>query len=198
MSRAVVLGLLFTLGIGAHADDYFGTLIGWFQHGTPASYQQVRGFYSGRCFEINERSEPRNSMLGYLEVGGGADPGPGLPAPVTDARLNVMLWHGQPADAFDNEQLFARNRREFENLTSGYWASLSVPSEVPTLNYSVDWEPNGRPDIKVEFVAYQNYFVSRATALISQRYANSWTGATFFAQAGAPLIMCYYFKRLGD
>jgi hypothetical protein len=195
-SRAI---FVFTMafGVSAQAQTYFDTLQGWFAGGVITSYAATRGFYSGRCFQSLEPSVPRNSLLGYLEYGNRQDPGPGLPPNATDARMNMVIARGRPADIFDDPRLYPQNRQTFERLTAQIWPTLSPPSDSPTLNFAVDWEPNGNPDVLVEYMYYQNYVVSRATALISQRYANAWTGQPFYARAGDVLTMCYYFQLLG-
>lgn len=173
--------------------NYFDTLLGWVAQSRPLSFQEMKGYYSGRCFLSNDKNKALASMLGYYERTVNGDPGPGLPSK-REVRLGGLGWSGSPSDAFDKDEDFIRNKADLKNAIIESWGKISEIEESPSLGYTFDWEPNRRPDEKHEFTMYGDYILEKWTALVRQRYGKG----LGLKNPGDVLAMCYYFKKLGN
>lgn len=166
------------------------TLAEWYSQGRPLTFMQFKGFYSGRCFYVNNPSEAKNVMTGYVSLHEGNDnAGPGFPS--TNYYKMSVIMSNSPTENFDDEAKFAANKSILMNLTLESIKKFSDIKESPTLSFSYDWEGNGNPDENHEFVTYNEYLVEKWTAMYPQNY-----GDMGYKKPGELLGMCYYFKKL--
>lgn len=162
----------------------FDNLVEWFHQGTPLSFDQFRGFYSGRCFREMSKDNSGNAFLGYTQ--NTDDGGPGFPD--QDEKVAAIVARDS-ADYFDDERAFQKNKRAFKQAILQAWNDISFPQESPTLSWTISRD--GRPDEKHEYVLFNGYIIDRWTALARRKY---W-GKPY--NPGDVLGMCYYFKKLG-
>jgi hypothetical protein len=177
--------------IAVKGETRFQTLKNWFSQGRRLNYAQVKGFYSGRCFVVNEQNKPAPVMLSYLEEKVGEDAGPGFPNSI-EKNIFVATFESKSPDYFDSESRFQQNRAEIESVARYEWTKMKTTENENTITWYYDWEPNGNFDEKNEFVVYNDYIVQRGTALIKQEYGRN----VGVKNPGDDLLMCYYFKQL--
>lgn len=166
----------------ASAMDY-DQLAQLFNQGTAVKADEVKKFYSGRCFNNFDHKTAYNALFAYQER---------VVSP-TQKLLKIAAPFTQPnasAEFFDHFT-------EVYRLDPTVWDRLSF-ADPNTLNltYYYDIEPNQRIDLKLEIVRSDKNLVLRVTNLISQTLNNTWTGGTYYAGAGEVIHMCYFFKEL--
>jgi hypothetical protein len=167
----------------------------WFQQGTPLSFAEFKGYYSGRCFSRNDKNKPIAAMIGYFSDNSKHDDaGPGFSEPNNPkigglADLNLSF----APNYFDDESKAEAQKNDLISKGLAISERVSHYIETPTLSYTFDWEPNGNPDEKHEFKAYNGYIIDRWSALITQSYGRQ--GAF---KRGDTIFMCYFFKKLAE
>ena len=173
----------------------FEELHDWFMMGLPVRFNDVRGFYSGRCFSAFQPNAARNGLLTFFERRMGDDWGPGFP-PATEQKFLYMVGRGQPVDYFDYFPHAGANPQNVAEVARQSWFHLSVATEGDSLSVLSDIEPNGRWDFNTEIVQYRDFLVMRETNLIGQVLPDPWTGQQGYFNAGNVRSMCYFFKRV--
>lgn len=178
-------------------ESKFQVLLNWFKVGQPIRLEELKGFYSGRCFNVDQKNTPRNIFLGYLERSETGDAGPGFPDDRV-LKFAALIRGSAEASYFDNNSKFLENRADFVSKFNKVWKYVSVPSEDPTLNYTIDLDPRGSPDEKVVFKRYDGYILSTTISLSGGVEENPWTRRKLSRKPGFPSTVCYLFKKLGD
>lgn len=169
--------LIFLVSVVAQATTKFETLKTWFNQGRETSYQEIKGFYSGRCFKHSNPDYAENGLLAYLEIIRNQS-GPGFPSQV-DKRMSLYStnpYYNDPADYFDN---LADVREMGENGIRNEWSRLLL-QESPLRTLGLD--SNGQLSVTAKYHVYNQYIVTEleveATRKVMQR--------------------CYFFKKVAD
>lgn len=159
----------------------FETLVDWYNYGTPIGFAQLKGFWAGRCFAVNDQDKAIGQLLGY----GTRD---GRSGPVKMASLSAP---SNGTDYYDNPDHLKSGKQGISDFLMKTWNHVTDVADVPTTNYSVDADGNGSWDEKHEFVRYSSFIVQKTTALQSETYED--IGPKI---PGDILGMCYYFKKV--
>ncbi len=188
--KKILTLITFLMSCSALASaTYFERLASMHARGSRLTFKEFKGFYSGRCFNSYQPDRPIGAMLGYMQSSADAtEVGPGLSRPI-EYKVSAIVEGGSTPGRFDNN--FPANKQVYDRIIKRMLVNVSSYVESPTLSFTTDWEPDGRPDIGDELVTYQNYIIEKATALIAQNYQQHG-----FKKPGEVLYMCYYFKKL--
>jgi len=167
----------------------------WYNQGSPLTFAEFKGYYSGRCFSRSDKNKPMAAMIGYYsKESKNDDAGPGFNEP-NQPKIGGLLDFNSASSPtyFDDEANAETRKNELTSRNAAIYDNVSKYSESPTLSFTVDWEPNGNPDEKHELKAYKGYIVDRWTAQYRQKYGNHGV-----LNPGDTLFMCYFFKKLGE
>lgn len=179
--------------ISATTSSRFNTVLSWFSQGHAMRFADFKGFHAGRCFARNNQDKPLAAMIGYYQERTSSDAGPGFIEQNPPKIQGLLGNYAIAPEFFDNEASFERNKADFNLKVPAVFAKTSNYVEYPTLSFTFDWENNGNPDERHEFVTYQNYIIQKWTAAFPQKY-----GDFGRLTPGDVIYMCYYFKKLGE
>lgn len=173
------------------SETRYQTLLSWHGQGHDVKWADIKGSYSGRCYWINKQNNPEPNILTYVLPTNNDGPGfPNFPL-----AFFMMGWsEPRPVQDYDNISLKDLTLMQ-DAMRSQFLKKFVDFTEVPTVTQLVDFEPNSRTDLNVEYRRFQNFITVRVTNLIAQNYANP---ESFFAKAGDIIETCYFFKQVGD
>lgn len=174
------------ISVKGASNSKLDTLLEWYNIGTPLSFSDFRGYYSGRCFRRSSPNSARNSMIGYLDFGSN---GPGF----DDVKIYAIRDLSKPANYYDKSEQAQLNIKLFEKIGHEGFDHISKMIQTPSLGYKFDAEPNGNFDEMFQYVSYNGYIIAKWTALIKQKY-----GKEGLLNPGDTIGSCYYFKKLGE
>lgn len=173
------------------AKTRFEILLEWFNSGVPATFEQVRGSYSGRCFFVKDKNNPGNSLLIGVEYNPDGDVGPGFPADHLVQKVVTYYHEGGAPGYFDDRTSF-----DYKDVLDRAPKSKRInPVEFPPLSSTLLGE-KGEPWLRLEYVTSQNFLVVKMIAKENGDYPNWWGGKSYKAKSGDIVSMCYYFKKL--
>lgn len=206
MSRFIglgLMGLLLTLGLSfsAHAQidpphqrnelanstDIFGTLLSWYVAGTPIAYEQASGYFTGRCYYVNQRNQPHNTLLGVVQKRIPNNNGPAFPDTFIRKMVEVGVA-GQHESYFDNYPASTaqwdidraeKHYAEIEDVGGTMVSLLNVAT--PT---SFGLRVSGQ------------YYVTAYSAIQTGTFYPRGQSVGLPVMAGQIWLTCYYFKRL--
>lgn len=168
----------------AHAADkksFFDQLIEWSEQGEPVSFEDVRGYYRGRCsqFIVPDRSYSSVLAVDTIFANGPAFPG----------EDQVM------ALTFPKEQKVADVRRAVLAQRKYY-----TPARIENGQLVNEWdmEANGRNDQKNYLRRFQNYLIATSEELVGQKYYSTTYEKEFFAKKGQIVDACYFYEKLTE
>lgn len=159
------------------------TLIDWYAYGTPINFAQLKGYWAGRCFMVNEKDKAVGTLLGYGSKN--SRPGP--------IKMGAIPAPSNKTDYYDNPANLAAGKQDLADFLTKTWDHLTNVTDAPTANYSVDADANGVLDEKHEFVRYSSFVIHKWSALVAGNYDE--VGPK---NPGDLLGMCYYFRRVGN
>jgi hypothetical protein len=175
----------------------FDALADKYTHGTNVTYEQIKAFYTGRCYHYSEPNKPRNIMLGYLEQRLGDDPGPAFPDD-RQVKKDVfgIISESKPADYFDNPDKFEEQKTTLINLLRPASARLEM-KEDPTLTETQSSGKKAFADFS--YVAFQTYYLQKATMRTDSKVYNPWNpNSSGNAKVGDVIQYCYFFQKMGN
>lgn len=183
----------------AGSTPNFQSLQGWFHDGVSVTFEEIRGFYSGRCYHTLAPNEAVNSLLGYVEF------------PIETEHIdiktlrrvdNITLPYAA-ADIFDNAKNLGANRQLFESIfTSGEIAlrkdDTATIETIAGVTITTIWWHGHLPLFKKEWVRYGDQLVSRQVALTRNKYSDGINGnPDGLIRAGDITQMCHYALKIG-
>ncbi|MCH2535144.1 MAG: hypothetical protein MK008_11940 [Bdellovibrionales bacterium] len=160
------------------AFDYFSTIKQWFEEGHNVRFEEIEGFYSGRCYREDARNKPDHGVLGVYKKKQNYDHGPAFP----DIYIKKLV-------AAKKESQYSRD--SFDDYTSGM--------AKKTLD-NIFWQKSS-PIIDY-YGTVSSYKVNSNNILAVRRYNNYYVLAGIVGETtedfkkGYIWEVCYFFKKL--
>lgn len=173
--------------------SYFDEVSKWYDQGTEVSFEDVKHGWSGRCFTKVDPNTPSNSILISIDENAA---GPAFPA---KKYLGLLFSSGNPANFFDNYDIEKDSEVTAKTLQESITKKQTqeVIIDNGTLTWTLDFEPNQRPDTKHFVRRYKDFIVIREDNLIEGNSLYSETlQRTISGVKKGPWSTCYYFKNL--
>lgn len=183
----------------APVSTRMSTVLSWFDQGQEVTWAEIKGQYSGRCFDLSTPADAAPHNLVYMNQN--RNNGPGFPEDFPQLLL-INRWADadkQHSDYYDNPP--PKDWRTFHDALRSAASQLtrhfSNMGNAPTFHMNIDFEPNGRVDVSREFRKFNDYIVTRDTNLIEQ-YIPMIKGQRLWVEAEQPFFTCYFFKKVDD
>lgn len=161
--------------------DHYSTIKQWFEDGQNVRFEDVEGFYAGRCYYETTRIKPSYALLGvYKRLQNSYDHGPAFPDYYEKKVMALhRTYYANVGESFDENSI-----DEAKASLNRFWNS------VTPLNYYEGTISSAHTDSKYKPISvvrrYENYYVS---ALIIGKSHEDF-------QKGQIIFVCYYFKKL--
>ena len=82
-------------------DTMYSTIKTWFDEGEDVTFEEIKGFYTGRCYILAGPDTPQNAVLGAYSKKSSDDHGPAFPQGY-DEKIISGSWFNAPADYSDH------------------------------------------------------------------------------------------------
>jgi hypothetical protein len=191
---------LFSTGAMAdHHEDsptpltHYDQAAAWFAEGSPISFIDMGGMWSGRCFDKSDEMGVSNGLLLSQEVN---DLGPGFES---TKYMGIASHANYPVNYFDEYDVGydAIGIRDTLNdaIAGGVLEKLSEKSGTTT--WMEDSQPDGALDLKYTAVKHDDFIVVEAYNLIDYNTIYSKVNHRYVKNVRmGPWGYCYFFKQL--
>jgi hypothetical protein len=185
------LNLAYALDLSSTSNTKYEILGSYFVTAQRPSFEDVKGWWSGRCFRKNKPQTAIGSLLILSPSTGQYQPDPDHPAPGTDGPLfphammneyNMMVFEVPGASAdyvdFPSKGLIKSLEEDLNSARFNQFKATSTENSIVSKN-----EPS---NALMSVRKYENYLLAQVATL--QSNSDSAAGDVF--------SNCYYFKRL--
>ena len=173
--------------------NYFEQIGDWIETGSNATLKDVQGAWTGRCFEKVAPTVANSALLLSHQKD---EVGPGFESAT---YLGQMVSYVGGADYFDEYDIDA-DTAGAQDVFLGIIADKKytpVSTESGTLQWTMDFEPNGRIDMEYSASLSRDFIVIEGVNLINGNiiWSNSLRKNVHDVKPGV-WSRCYYFKQL--
>ncbi len=167
--------------------DIFSELKSWFDNGENVSFEEVEGFYSGRCYNTQHRSTPGNSLLGIYKKEIDNDNGPAFPP----FYIKRIVEGGRADEAANFYDEFEGVKSELENIWDEH-------SDIEDYEGTISSTLGATPDSSKLVIKRAGEYLVLGYIAQSDAKINPRLGGVFNVSSGEFWLACYYFKKLGS
>lgn len=171
----------------------YSELASAWENGGPLMFDQIDGFYSGRCYERDAKSIMLPGLLAIQTY----DAGPNFPKYSENYVHRFYYSEKYPApDAFDLISTDEQKKKLFEQLPRFSRTISPAKNEEKGLTYSEYFNGTLQPALKAEARMSNGLVVLRYQAVAGVEITVRATGERKSFDAGATTEYCYFFKQI--
>lgn len=187
------LDIQLTAQASENQSTYYDTLAYWFTEGTEVGVDDIKTFWSGRCFENINPDQPFNSVLHVLE---GPDVGPGLPKLWYAAPYFLPGHSSQRVDEYDYQE----DPENFKTATDLYIHSRlasSIKVRDGVLSWDLSYILKGDADLRYRIRKHDKHLVMQINK-VSDKSSYRYESEGFVVNDLPPGVMsyCYFFNKI--
>lgn len=171
----------------------FSELAEAWEKGTPLKFDEVDGFYSGRCYERSAKTTMLPGLLAIQSV----DAGPHFPNKSENYICRSYNSAKYPtADAYDHISTDEQKKKLLENMGRYSLYLSQAKEEEKGLTYAEYFGGTLTPAHKGEFRKLNGYFLFRFITVAGVEMNERATGYRKEFDAGVVTEYCYFFKQI--
>lgn len=161
--------------------DHYSTIKQWFEDGQNVRFEDVEGFYAGRCYFETTRIKPSYALLGvYKRLQNSYDHGPAFPDYYEKKVIALhRTYYKNQGESFDENSI-----DEAKDHLNRFWNKLTPLNYYEGTVSSTQTNSELKPISAVR--RYENYYVS--AWIIGKSHEDY--------HKGEITSVCYYFKKL--
>lgn len=171
----------------------FSELAEAWEKGMPVKFDEVDGFYSGRCYERSAKSTVLPGLLAIQTV----DAGPNFPTKSENYICRSYNTSKYPtADAYDHISTDEQKKKLLENVGRYSQYMSQAKEEEKGLTYTEYFGGTLTPAHKGEIRMSNGYFLFRFITVAPLEMTERATGYRKEFDAGVVTEYCYFFKQI--